>query len=82
MTKIRNNRLGNGQANAFNTWLTNTKNEYALLYFQLLAAMTALNTFIRWAKDTQNNMYEIQDAGQSDWARADADTYVSPATEE
>ncbi|WP_426404423.1 DUF4157 domain-containing protein [Streptomyces sp. R-07] len=82
VTKIRNNRLGNGQANAFNTWLTNTKNEYALLYFQLLAAMTALNTFIRWAKDTQNNMYEIQDAGQSDWARADADTYVSPATEE
>jgi hypothetical protein len=82
VTKIRNNRLGNGQANAFNTWLTNTKNEYALLYFQLLAAMTALNSFIRWARVTQNNMYEIADAGQSDWARADADTYVPPATEE
>lgn len=81
VTKIRNNRLGNGQAGAFNTWLTNTKNAYGLLYLQLISAMTALDAFIRWAKATQNNIYRIEDAGRSDWARADADTYVPLAPE-
>lgn len=82
VTKIRNNRLGNGQArSAFNTWLTNTKNEYGLLYFELITAMKALDAFIRWAGVTQKNMYEIEDAGHKDWDRADADTYVPPATE-
>ncbi|MER5275896.1 DUF4157 domain-containing protein [Streptomyces sp. NPDC002809] len=81
VTKIRNRRLGNGQAGAFNTWLTNTRTEYGLLYFQLITAMRALDTFIRWATATQNNIYRIEDAGHSDWARADADTYVPRAPE-
>ncbi|MFG3140086.1 DUF4157 domain-containing protein [Streptomyces sp. NPDC048211] len=81
VTKIRNSRLGGGQAGAFNTWLTNTKDAYGILYFRLITAMRALDTFIRWTTSTQNNIYKIEDAGRTDWARADADTYVPLAPE-